>query len=153
MTLPSSGPITMAQINGEFGRGYSLSQYLGTSYFVGTNQGTFPGGPISFSNFYGTQVSSSDPYTLTSSNTVTINPIGSGGGIFFGRNFIIAPSTTNGLITYYMDGQRHHTNLQISIDGVIGRTQLSWNGNQWVSGWNGYLDGVYTVTLWATDNY
>ena len=45
--LPSSGPITMGQIRGEFGRGNSLSGYYGAASGIPTS------GRISFSDFYG----------------------------------------------------------------------------------------------------
>jgi len=45
----------MSQINSVFGRGNSLSNYLGTTYYTaGGGPYSFPGGPISFSDFYGT---------------------------------------------------------------------------------------------------
>lgn len=53
MTLPSSGTLTLAQINAEFGRGLNLNSYRGTQWWLdnGTT-GTFPTGAISFSDFY-----------------------------------------------------------------------------------------------------
>ena len=59
MALPSSGPLTMAQINAEFGRGNNLNSYRGTTYYTSSaGPFTFPTGAISFSNFYGTQLAS-----------------------------------------------------------------------------------------------
>jgi hypothetical protein len=60
MTLPSSGTLSLYQINAEFGRGYNLNAYRGTSYFLpgSATQFFFPSTPISFSNFYGTQLGS-----------------------------------------------------------------------------------------------
>jgi hypothetical protein len=53
--LQTSGAIAMSQINSVFGRGNSLSNYQGTTYYTaGGGPYSFPGGAISFSNFYGT---------------------------------------------------------------------------------------------------
>ena len=57
MALPSSGTLTMAQINAEFGRGNNLNAYRGTSYYTSSaGPFTFSSGAISFSDFYGTQL-------------------------------------------------------------------------------------------------
>ncbi len=59
MALPSSGPLTMAQINAEFGRGNNLNAYRGTTYYTSSGGPfTFSSGAISFSDFYGTQANS-----------------------------------------------------------------------------------------------
>jgi hypothetical protein len=59
MALPSSGTLTMAQINAEFGRGNNLNAYRGTTYYTsGGGPFTFSSGAISFSNFYGTTATS-----------------------------------------------------------------------------------------------
>ena len=55
MALPASGPLSMSQINGEFGRGPNLNAYRGTDYYTPTaGPFVFPA-TISFINFYGTQ--------------------------------------------------------------------------------------------------
>jgi hypothetical protein len=59
MALPSSGTITMAQINAEFGRGNNLNAYRGTTYYTSSGGPfTFSSGALSFSNFYGTTATS-----------------------------------------------------------------------------------------------
>lgn len=56
MTLPGPGnPLTMAQINAEFGYGFNLNSYRGKIwYYNNGNAGIFPifPNPISFSDFY-----------------------------------------------------------------------------------------------------
>ena len=56
MTLPTSGSLSMSQINTEFSRGTDLNSYRGTDYYT-LNGGPFifPAIPIRFSDFYGAQ--------------------------------------------------------------------------------------------------
>jgi len=59
MTLQVGGQISMSDINAEFGRGTSLSNYLGVTWYTDAGgSGTFPSGPISMSDFYGKRSSS-----------------------------------------------------------------------------------------------
>ena len=74
MTLPTSGPLSMSQINGEFSRGTNLNAYRGTDYYTSSGGPfVFPATPISFNNFYGTQVNSPvPPYTVSISGVPNI---------------------------------------------------------------------------------
>ena len=59
MTLPLSGPLSLQQINTEFGRGLNLNSYRGTVWYTDAGaSGTFSSGAISISEFYGKRVSS-----------------------------------------------------------------------------------------------
>jgi hypothetical protein len=68
MALPTSGTITMAQINAEFGRGNNLNSYRGTQWYTAAGgSGTFSTGAISMSDFYGKQLASpSFSFTISS---------------------------------------------------------------------------------------
>ena len=72
MTLPSSGPLSLQDINNEFGRGANLNAYRGTPYFFpgNINQYYFPSGTISISNFYGTQAN--NPVTPGSQSFISV---------------------------------------------------------------------------------
>lgn len=62
MTLPSSGPISLSDINTEFGLGNSLGSYIGQTWYTdGGGTGTF-GSPLSFSDFYGKR--STSPFSI-----------------------------------------------------------------------------------------
>ena len=105
MTLPTSGPLDIAAINAEFGRGNNLGAYRGTPYYLpgNTTQFFFPSGTIAISNFYGTQANNpvtpgSQSFTsvgLTSFNVPLFNTMtveiwgggGSGGEAYNGNTF------------------------------------------------------------------
>lgn len=80
MTLPSGGnnpPISIAELNAEFGLGNSLGSYYGARWFKDNNsRGYFTAsGPIQLDDFYGTRVNSpvvSGSTTITSSQNYTI---------------------------------------------------------------------------------
>lgn len=68
MPLPSSGAISLNQINTEFGRGLNLNAYRGTQYYTASaGPFTFPSGAIAFSDFYGTQLVSPKSVSYTAS--------------------------------------------------------------------------------------
>jgi hypothetical protein len=59
MALPTSGPLSIQQINAEFGRGNNLNAYRGTVWYTDAGgSGTFSSGAISISDFYGKRATS-----------------------------------------------------------------------------------------------
>jgi len=74
MATPSSGPISIADINSAFGLGYSLASYRGVTWYQpnSLNTGTFSSTNLSMSQFYNKQ--NTDPAT---SGSVTYNNSGS----------------------------------------------------------------------------
>lgn len=73
MALPTSGTLTMAQINAEFGRGNNLNAYRGTVWYTDAGaSGTFSSGAISMSDFYGKRATS-PTFSFTIYNTDQAN--------------------------------------------------------------------------------
>jgi hypothetical protein len=68
MTLPASGPLSIQQINAEFGRGNDLNSYRGTTWYTDAGgSGTFPTGAISIGDFFGKRANSpSFSFTISS---------------------------------------------------------------------------------------
>lgn len=57
MTLPTSGPLSLNQINTEFGRGRNLGAYRGTTWYTDAgSSGTFTNTDLGFNQFYGKRV-------------------------------------------------------------------------------------------------
>lgn len=82
MALPSSGTITMSQINTEFGRGTNLNAYRGTTYYTSSGGPfTFSSGSISMSNFYGTRATAAVTISLSAlaGQTITYTASSSAG--------------------------------------------------------------------------
>ena len=89
----------MSQINGLFVRGNSLSNYLGTTYYTaGGGPFTFPGGPISFSDFYNTGPSPNVTISLASLTAIY------GDTPYPGLAFAYYLFNSNGVITYWANG-------------------------------------------------
>lgn len=81
MTLPSSGPIDMAMIHAEFGRGYDLNSYRGTLWYTdGGASGYFSSGAIYMNEFYGKRLTS------------PIGPVVPGSQIFTAPGTFVVPN-------------------------------------------------------------
>ena len=133
MTLPSSGPLSLQDINTEFGRGTNLNVYRGTAYYIPSSGATFyfPTGTISISNFYGTQINSpvtpgSVTYTSPGTYYLTIPIYGTltvelwGGG---GSG--VSNSSSGGT-----GGASYISSLGMTANGGIGGAQLGGGAQQ-----------------------
>ena len=112
MALPNGSntpPISLADINTEFGLGSNLNAYRGQLWgdYSNHNSGLFPSGTVSFSDFYGKSIvtPSSTPTTFSASGTFTVKPYrtltivikgGSGGGSGGNGNATGGGAGTNG---------------------------------------------------------
>ena len=104
MTLPSSGPLTLADIQGEFG-GSAPTQlneyYAGGAYVPAGTTGTYgavpSSGPITVKNFYGTSNSLTYTYYLIGAGGCSSNDTSggaSGAGAAVGQLTVLGGSTT-----------------------------------------------------------
>lgn len=96
MTLPSSGTLTINQINNEFGRGLNLGAYRGTTWYTdGGSSGTFTSTNLGFNQFYGKRVDA--PYRF-----------GTGSGSFSNYG-------TYGYVFVYVNSGQPYANFKIYI--------------------------------------
>ena len=109
MTLPSSGPLSLSQIQAEFGGSnpISLSEYYGVAAGVPTS------GTISISNFYG------------ASNFVAISA--SGGTVTTSGGYKYHTFTGNGTFTVNSIAQGSASNT-LEVFMVAGGGGSTWNG-------------------------
>jgi hypothetical protein len=141
MPLPSSGSLTMSDINASFGRGNNLNAYRGQTWYTGNlgEQGTFPSAPnsISFSDFRGRGaikpwVNTGNYYSnLSPQTTYTAGDCISGWG-----NGWIRISSTQG-ITIHVDWWR-------SDYGIFYLSNMGYNGNYYVCQSNAFIDSTGT---------
>lgn len=115
MTIKSSGPLSMSEINAEFGRGYNLNAHRNIQWWLDDNStGTFSSGTIGMNEFYGKRSnplitsgsfyrSNAGPATfqLPYFNYVTVEIWGGGGGAG-GSGGGSGGTTAVGIGPYYM---------------------------------------------------
>jgi hypothetical protein len=98
MTLPAygSGSLSLYTINGEFGRGYDLNSYRGTSWYTDAGgSGSFSSYNLGIDQFYSKRVSA--PYSISLS---VVNGF-SWEAYFGGGSYSEVYFNTNGTITSY----------------------------------------------------
>lgn len=129
MPTPSSGTISMFDINSAFNRGNDLNAYRGTVWYLPNSltTGTFPSGQIAFSDFYnktGTNPAPPSPIPIVygvgtyqfvvplfrTSLTVKLNGAGGGGGGIVPVPSSYADTTANGIPRYYSGTSVNGTN-------------------------------------------
>ena len=130
MPLPSSGQISINDINTEFSRGTNLNAYRGTSYFTTAGgTGTFPAGQIGMSDFYNTALVNPKSVTFTHQagcyTSQLVNPVTY-------SNVPIGTAAANRTVYVFALAARHPFTLGIcpdvislSIGGVAGTLLLS----------------------------
>ena len=100
MTLPVSGPISINDLNTEFGRGLDLGSYQGTTWFkTDLSTGVFPTGNIGLSNFYGTRIDDITP-TYQFLQTSVVGLKGAGVTTTLANINIGAPDPTRRIIIF-----------------------------------------------------
>lgn len=131
MTLPSSGTLTISQINSEFGRGLDLGSYRGTVWYTDAgSSGTFTNTNLGFDQFYGKRATA--PYRY-----------GTGYGSFSNYG-------TYGYLFLYVSGGQPNRGFQVWLyattsgqpTGLAVSGTLDGNGN--------YANSFYTPN---TDKY
>ena len=139
MALPASGPLSMSDINNEFGRGLRLSLYRNTQYYTSSaGPLTFPTSPISFNNFYGTQVNNPVPPALR----LDVATPTSG-------SFVVPPETLAGTVySYAIVGGGGGTPI-IEARAIYSITYLAVYG----AGGGQVVTGTFTVSPGQVINY
>ena len=135
--LPSSGPISLNDINNVFGRGLNLNAYRGTTYYTSTaGPFTFSSGAISMSSFYGTGPTANITYTVATGGTITTS-----------GNYKIHTFTGGGTFTVNQVGTDSSASYLIVAGGGGG------GGRIYTGGGGGGAGGLLTgnVTLSATN--
>ena len=156
MTLPSSGAISLNQINNEFGRGRNLNAYRGTTWYTDDgSSGTFTSTNLGMNQFYAKRVDA--PYRYGSPYMYAINYGNSFVDLYWGIsggqpgayfNFYLTSSTSGNpvggdAVTGYLDGNGNY-------DGSAEVTDSYWLPGPQTNWFDVYQDGVYIGTVSAS---
>lgn len=160
MTIKSSGPLSLAEINAEFGRGYNLNAHRNIQWWLDDNTtGRFSSGSIGMNEFYGKRStpvitsgsfyrSNAGPATLQLPyfNYVTVEIWGGGGGGGYSTGY--GGTSAVGIGPFYMEaygGQGAQVPFDPRRNNQIGGGGGYAGGGQYnASGYSGGGGGYYT---------
>lgn len=159
MTLPSSGPLSIGQINGEFGRGNNLAAYRGVQWFTDAGgSGYFTNTDLGINQFYGKRAS--QPFWYFSGTLNYQAPfIGDAscawqGQIYIGPHpctliWLLARSANSYIEMPYRPG----STLRLLIPGVTDQTTTTFGTNpfgrpSWLIGAAPTIGGLYNTQIW-----
>lgn len=127
----------MANIHSAFGRGNDLNSYRGTTWWTdGGSSGTFGVTPIYMSEFMGKRPDNPDPYPYDSVISVTFDGSYPSAYAYPGTSFghsvnyiILGGGSYQILDLWYADSGQHHGAMNVSIDGNLGLSAMTYNGS------------------------
>lgn len=140
MPLPSSGSLSIAQINTEFALGNNLNAYRGVAWYTSSNFGTFTTTPVDIGQFYSKQKTSNPPTWNTASGS-----LGSAYTQQSSSFTVSASSSYSGGVTYsVVSGSLAPGQSLNSSNGVISGT---------ASGVADYTSTTFNFTIRATNQF
>ena len=137
--LPSSGAISINDINTVFGRGNNLNAYRGTTYYTSTaGPFTFSSGAISMNAFYGTGPVANITYITATGGTVTTS-----------GNYKIHTFTGSGTFTVTQTGSLYNTLSYAVVAGGGGGGSAPYGPSGGGGGGGGFLSGSTSAAVTA----
>lgn len=159
MTLPSSGPLSIGQINGEFSRGNDLGAYRGVQWFTDAGgSGYFTNTNLGIDQFYGKRAGQSFWYFNGNLNYIS-GLYGSASSAWEGTIYIGPhPCTLIWLLarsqySYIRMPYRPGSSMRILIPGVTDQSTSDFatdlfGSPAWRIGAAPTIGGVYNTQIW-----